>query len=228
MKPLVFDERHLHNLFKFKIYFYYTEIILCVHLQKDLFRIFMEDLLSNLSTYGYIALFVYSLGGGFVGLMGAGVLAYTGHMDLSIAIFVAFLANFIGDILLVYMGRYNKKDVMVYMHKHKRKLALSHILMRKHGSWVIFMQKYIYGVKTLIPLAIGLTKYDFRKFIILNLFASAIWAIVVGTVSYMAGEAIKSAYEVIAQRPYIAPVILLTLVALIWWYLSAKTVKKKK
>lgn len=185
----------------------------------------MEDLLSNLSTYGYIALFIYSLGGGFVGLMGAGVLSYTGHMDLGIAIFVAFLANFIGDILLVYMGRHNKKDVMTYMHKHRRKLALSHILMRKHGSWVIFLQKYIYGVKTLIPLAIGLTKYDFKKFIILNFFASAAWAVSVAVVSYMAGEAIKSAYESISEKPYIAPLVLLTIAGLIWWYLSAKTKK---
>jgi len=185
----------------------------------------MEDMLSNLETYGYVVLFLYSFGGGFIALMGAGVLSYTGHMDLSTSILVAFVANFIGDLVLFYMGRYNKKDVMVYMHKHKRKLALSHILMKKHGSWVIFLQKYVYGIKTLIPLAIGITKYDFKKFTLLNFFASAIWALVVGIGSYMAGEAIQSAYEVIAERPYIAPIILLSIVGLIWWYLSAKTKK---
>ena len=115
---------------------------------------------------------------------------------------------------------------MGYLHKHKRKLALSHILMKKHGSWVIFLQKYVYGIKTLIPLAIGITKYDLKKFVLLNLFASALWALVVGLGSYMAGEAIKSAYEIIAERPYLAPVVLFSIVGLIWWYLSAKTVKK--
>ncbi len=185
----------------------------------------MEEMLSNLETYGYLILFLYSFGGGFLALMGAGVLSYAGHMDLTTAILVAFVANFIGDTVLFYMGRYNKKDVMVYMHKHKRKLALSHILMKKHGSWVIFMQKYIYGIKTLIPLAIGLTKYDFKKFTFFNFFASAIWALVVGVGSYMAGEAIKSAYEIIAARPYLAPVVLVGIISLIWWYLSAKTKK---
>ena len=185
----------------------------------------MEDMLTNLETYGYVVLFLYSFGGGFIALMGAGVLSYTGHMDLEIAILVAFVANFLGDLMLFYMGRYNKKDVMGYLHKHKRKLALSHILMKKHGSWVIFLQKYVYGIKTLIPLAIGLTKYDFKKFAVLNLFASAIWAVAIGVVSYMAGEMIKSAYEVIAERPYIAPIALLSIIALIWWYLSANTKK---
>lgn len=185
----------------------------------------MEDMLSNLENYGYLILFLYSFGGGFLALMGAGVLSYTGHMDLTTSILIAFVANFIGDLVLFYMGRYNKKDVLAYMHKHKRKLALSHLLMKRHGSWVIFLQKYVYGVKTLIPLAIGITKYDFKKFAVLNLFASAIWALVVGLGSFMAGEAIISAYEMISQRPYIAPLVLLTIVAIIWWYLSAKTKK---
>jgi len=186
----------------------------------------MEGMLENLETYGYIVLFLYSFGGGFVALMGAGVLSYTGHMDLTTAIVIAFTANFLGDMMLFYMGRYHKKDVIKYMHKHKRKLALSHILMKKHGSWVVFLQKYVYGIKTLIPLAIGITKYDMKKFAILNLFASALWALVVGVGSFMAGEAIKSGYEVIAERPWIAPVVLFSVVGLIWWYMSAKTKKK--
>ena len=185
----------------------------------------MDDMLHNLETYGYIVLFLYSFGGGFVALMGAGVLSYTGHMDLTTSILVAFVANFIGDMVLFYMGRYNKKEVMVYMHKHKRKLALSHILMRKHGSWVIFLQKYVYGIKTLIPLAIGITKYDLKKFAVLNLIAAALWSVVIGFGSFMAGEVIRSAYDVIAQKPWIAPVALISIVALTWWYLSAQTKK---
>ncbi len=185
----------------------------------------MEDMLTNLETYGYVVLFLYSFGGGFIALMGAGVLSYTGHMNLEAAILVAFVANFLGDIMLFYMGRYNKKDVMAYLHKHRRKLALSHVLMKKHGSWVVFLQKYVYGIKTLIPLAIGLTKYDFKKFAILNLFASAIWAVSIGVISYMAGEMIKSAYQIIAERPYIAPIALISIIIAIWWYLSAHTKK---
>ena len=185
----------------------------------------MEGMLENLETYGYVVLFLYSFGGGFVALMGAGVLSYTGHMDLSTPIAVAFVANFLGDTMLFYMGRYHKKEVIAYMHKHKRKLALSHLLMKRNGSWVVFLQKYVYGIKTLIPLAIGITKYDFKKFTILNFFASAVWALVVGIGSYMAGEAIRSGYEVIAERPWIAPAVLFSVVGLIWWYLSSKTKK---
>ncbi len=183
-------------------------------------------MLTNLATYGYIVLFLYSLGGGFVALMAAGVLSYMGKMDLATSIAVAFTANFIGDALLFYMGRYHKSDMMTYLHKHKRKLALSHLLMKKHGSWIIIIQKYVYGIKTLIPIAIGLTKYDFTKFNILNAIAAALWAVAVGYGSFLAGDALTSAYNVIAERPYIAPLILFSLVGLLWFYLSRATKKR--
>ncbi|MEA1920532.1 MAG: DedA family protein [Campylobacterota bacterium] len=186
----------------------------------------MEDMFSSLSTYGYIGLFLYSLGGGFVGLLAAGVLSYAGKMDIATSIAIAFVANFLGDMLLFYMSRYQKGDMHNYLKKHRRKLALSHILMKKYGSWVIFIQKYVYGIKTLIPLAIGLTKYDIRRFSVLNLMASAIWALVVGYGSYASGSALMSAYEVIAERPYIAPLILVAFASLLWWYLSSATKKK--
>ena len=74
----------------------------------------MDDMLTNLSTYGYVVVFLYSLGGGFVALLGAGVLSYMGKMDLGLSMAVAFTANFIGDALLFYMSRYHKSEMMEY------------------------------------------------------------------------------------------------------------------
>lgn len=186
----------------------------------------MEDMLSNLVTYGYIGLFLYSLGGGFVALMAAAVLASQGKMDITIVMGVAFVANFVGDTLLFYMARYHKNDMMNYLRTHRRKLALSHILMKRHGSWVIYMQKFVYGIKTLIPLAIGITKFPFVKFTINNFFATIVWVIVVGLGSYLAGNVLMSGYQVIADRPYLAPVILFTIAGLIWFYMSWATKKR--
>ena len=152
----------------------------------------MDDILGNLATYGYMALFLYSLGGGFVGLVAAGVLSYMGKLDITITIAVAFMGNMLGDILLFWMTRYQKSMMMEGMKKHRRKLALSHILMKKHGDWVVFIQKFIYGLKTIIPIAMALTKYDFKKFIFLNIFAAALWALVFGVASYYFGAPLKA------------------------------------
>ncbi len=152
----------------------------------------MEDILSSLSTYGYIILALYSFGGGMVALIGAGILSSIGKMDISTSIFVASLFNFIGDSVLFYLSQTNKKEVMGYMHKHKRKIAYTNLLMRKYGWLAVFLQKYIYGVKTLVPIVMGLTKYDFRKFVTLNLFASIVWGLVVGLVSFYFSTAVRA------------------------------------
>ncbi|WP_108061549.1 DedA family protein [Poseidonibacter lekithochrous] len=152
----------------------------------------MEDLIRD---WGYIALFAYSFGGGFVGLVFAGVLSYAGDLNLYISILVAGTANFLGDQFLFFLARKNKSYAKDMMSKYGRKIALAHIMMRKYGSLVVFIQKYIYGIKTLIPLAMGLTKYSAIKFTIFNVIATMLWGLVVGYASYTAGEYILSAAD---------------------------------
>ncbi len=151
----------------------------------------MEDILTSLSTYGYIILAFYSFGGGMVALIGAGILSAMGKMDISSAILIATVANFVGDSVLFYLSQVNKKEVMSYMKKHKRKIAYTNLLMRKYGWLAVFLQKYIYGVKTLVPIVMGLTKYDFKKFVTLNFFASIVWGLVVGLISFYFSTAVR-------------------------------------
>ncbi|HIP54525.1 MAG TPA: DedA family protein [Sulfurimonas autotrophica] len=186
----------------------------------------MEDTFSNLATYGYIGLFIYSLGGGFIGIVAASVLSFMGKMDLTISITIAFLGNALGDILLFWLTRYQKTMMVDSLRKHRRKLALAHILIKKHGDWVIFIQKFIYGLKTIVPIAIALTKYDFKKFVILNFFAAGVWALAFGLSSYYFGAVLSKLAVYISQNKWIAPVILFTIGGLVWLYLEKATKKK--
>ena len=183
-------------------------------------------MLNNLATYGYAVVFLYSLGGGFLALLGAGVLSFMGKMDITLSITIAFIANFIGDGLLFYMARYHKREMMEYLSKHKRKLAFSHLLLKRRGSWIIVIKKFIYGLKTLIPLAIGLSKYSFLKFSLYNAIGAFIWAMVVGGLSYLFGGALIEGYKMLSDKPYLAPVMLLLVGGSVWFYLSQATKRK--
>lgn len=185
----------------------------------------MQEMLTNLSTYGYIVLFLYSLGGGFVALLAAGVLSFMGKMDLTLSISIAIIANILGDTLTFYLTRYHKKEMMGYLKKHRRKLAFSNKLFRKNGSWIIIVKKFIYGLKTLVPLAIGLSKYSFIKFSIYNTIGAVIWGVSIGGLSYIFANAIVNTYDVIATKPYIAPIVLLAVGGGAWLYLTIATKK---
>lgn len=188
----------------------------------------MEDMLSNITTYGYIGLFLYSLGGGFLALMAASVLSYMGKMDLATSMAIAFTANVLGENLLFYVARNQKAEMHEYLKKHRRKLALAHIMMKKYGSWIILIQKFIYGIKTLIPIAIALTKYDVKKFTIFNTLAAIPWTFAVGFTSYYFGQAIVNLYNLIVAKPYIAVIIIGGIIGALWLYMSMATKKKVK
>jgi len=187
----------------------------------------MEDMLTSLSTYGYIILFLYSFGGGFLALSAASVLSFTGQMNFEITLLVAFISNAIGDAVLFTVARNSKKDVMAYLKKHRRKLALSHILIKRHGSKVIVFQKFIYGVKTLVPLAIGLTNYNMRSFMIVNVFASMLWALVVGFISFYSAASIISIFENFEEHKFVFFGVLFSIFALIYYYFARVTKKRR-
>jgi membrane protein DedA with SNARE-associated domain len=161
-----------------------------------------------------------------VAIIAAGILSYGGKMDLSTSIFIAFVANALGDSLLFYMSRNNKSQMMPYLKKHRRKLALSHILMKKYGDKIIFFQKFVYGIKTLIPIAIGFTKYSFTKFNVLNAISAAIWALLLGLGSYYAGGALTKVASYFSAYPLLAPLIIGTLLGALWYYFKIATKKR--
>jgi len=187
----------------------------------------VEDIINALLEYGYLILFAYSFGGGMVAIVAAGVLSYAGKMDLGTSIVVAAIANIIGSSFLFYMGRYNKQALMPYIKAHRRKLALSHVLMKKYGDKIIFIQKFIYGLKTLVPMTIGVTKYSQTKFHILNSISAIVWASVLGFGSYTAGELLMRIAAYFSENTFMAPLILLSILALIWLYFQKATQKKR-
>ena len=150
---------------------------------------------SFIHDWGYIALFLYSFGGGMLAIAIAGVFASSGELDITYVLIVATIANFIGDQFLFTIARNNKAYAKQMMQKHKRKIALAHLMMRKYGSWAILFQKYIYGIKTLIPLAIGLTKFDGKKFMLFNFIGTVIWSLVIGISAYFIGAIFLSSIE---------------------------------
>jgi len=109
----------------------------------------LEDTLTNLSTWGYVALAFFSFGGSLVVVAAAGVLSYMGEMNLYVSLAIAIIFNYIGDMFLFYLGKYHKADIKPYFEKHKRKIALSTLILRKYGVLAIFIQKFLYGIKTL-------------------------------------------------------------------------------
>jgi len=176
-----------------------------------------ENLIRLLKEYGYIILFVWSVMEGESGLVMAGILSHTGDMNLYLAILVAALGGFTGDQIYYYIGRLNKDWVLKELRAHRRKFAKARLLLRKYGIYVIFIQRFIYGMRTIIPMAIGVSGYDPKKYAIVNFISAFIWASLTIIPAYYFGEELLAILKWLKQHFYIAILLVITMWAILWY-----------
>jgi len=165
----------------------------------------MTDLLIELmKEYSYLILFIWSILEGESGLIMAGLLSASGDMNLPLSIFIAGLGGFTGDQIYFYIGRYNRSYVHKKFRNQRQKFALAHLLLKKYGWPIIFAQRYMYGMRTIIPIAIGLTRYDAKKFAIINLLSAWTWGAITITPVWYFGEHILELLKVAKNHWYYA------------------------
>jgi len=181
-----------------------------------------------LKTYGYIILFAWSILEGEAGLIMAGLLSHTGDMNMYIAIFVAGLGGFVGDQIYFYTGRFNKTYVHKKFKGQRRKFALAHILLQKYGWPIIFVQRYMYGMRTIIPISIGLTRYSAKTFAFINLISAWCWAAITIVPVWYFGEEILVILKWLKEHWYFALPFALAIGGSIIYYFHIMTKKKEK
>jgi membrane protein DedA with SNARE-associated domain len=157
-----------------------------------------------LKEYGYIILYFWSILEGEMGLVMAGIMTHTGNMNYFIAIFVAGLGGFTGDQCFFYLGRFNKRFMQKKLHNQRHKLAIASLLLRKYGWPIILLQRYLYGLRSIIPIAIGISNYSAKKFALINLISAWLWAGLIISPAYFYGQEILTLLSYAKQHWYYA------------------------
>lgn len=153
----------------------------------------MQEVLAKLELYGYVILFFSSFGGSFWGIMCAGILSSLGKLDLFASILIASSGNICGSMILLYLARFNKRFFKA--PKWRRRTLVVGCWFRKYGVVVFLLNKYIYAIKSLVPIVIGLSSYPLWKFWLWNSFSSLLWGVIMGCVGFFASNAIMKLFE---------------------------------
>lgn len=181
-----------------------------------------------LKEYGYVILFAWSILEGELGLIMAGLMAHEGSMNLYMAIFIAGIGGFVGDQIYFYIGRFNKSYVHQKFSGQRRKFALAHLLLKKYGWPIIFVQRYMYGMRTIIPISIGLTRYSAKMFAFINLISAWCWAAITIVPTWYFGEEILEVLKWAKEHWYFAAPFALIFGGSIIYYFNKASKKKEK
>jgi membrane protein DedA with SNARE-associated domain len=153
-----------------------------------------------LSAYGYGAvaalLTLESIGFPIPGatvLIAAAVYAgATDRLDISLIVAAAVAGAVIGDNAAYWLGRRTAATFLgrygPYVGLTDRKLRLGAALFQRHGGKVVFAARFIAFLRVVTMYAAGISRMDWRSFVLFNLAGSAAWALVFGVGAYHLGQ----------------------------------------
>ena len=144
-----------------------------------------------IASYGYAALAVGTFFEGETILVLGGVAAHRGYLELPLVILAAFLGTLFGDQLYFHIGRSHGIAFLEKRPAWKARSAKVLSLLERHQTWLILAFRFLYGLRTVTPFLIGASGVRPRRFLWLNLLGAAAWAVGVGCLGYVFGQAIE-------------------------------------
>ena len=154
--------------------------------------------------YGLLALFLIVMpesGGvplpGETALITAGVFASSGKLDITAVIAVAAAAAIVGDNLGYWIGRTGGRRLLERSRRvsrfSDRALPWAEDFFRRHGPKTIFLARFFSVLRVTAAWMAGISRMHWWTFFGWNAAGGICWALLVGLVSYYAGQAAADA-----------------------------------
>jgi membrane protein DedA with SNARE-associated domain len=139
---------------------------------------------SFITAYGYPALGIGTLlEGGMVGMI-AGGLAHRGYMQMPWVVCIIFGCAFCADQFFFQIGKRNGKTLLAKRPAWESKVNRVRLFLVTYNIIAVLGFRFIYGMRTITPIVIGASGFDTRRFVLLNLCSTLLWATVVGCSGY--------------------------------------------
>ncbi len=141
--------------------------------------------------YGYAAVFMGSLLEGESVLVMAGFAAHLGYLALPAVMITAVVGGFLGDQLFFYLGRrYGPTLLQRFPMLAARAARMQKLLQRFHMPLILGV-RFLYGLRTVGPMVIGMSGIAWPRFFLLNLAGAIVWAITIAGAGYLFGHALE-------------------------------------
>ena len=173
-----------------------------------------------LARYGLAAIFVGAGVEGEAVVVTGGLLAHQGIVPLWGAIVAAVAGSFVADQIFFQIGRRYRDHPRVRRIMARPAFAKALSAFERHPAWFTLIFRFLYGVRTISPIAVGTTNVAMRTFLPLNLLAAAMWGTLFTTLGYVFGDGIEALMGRLKPSPQtlgiIAGVVVLV-IAIRWW-----------
>jgi len=136
----------------------------------------------------YLITFIWTALEGETFVIFAGLAAQRGLLDFHLLFICAALGSLFGDQVFFFIGRYFGLRVIKRYPKLEPKLQKVTGILEKYSTSFILSYRFMYGVRNVSALAIGMSHLTWRRFFALNALASLLWSLVFCGGGYLFGD----------------------------------------
>lgn len=139
------------------------------------------------ASYGYLALFAGTFLEGESFFILGGIAARQGLLDPCAVALTALGGGLLGDQLFFLLGRWRGAELLSRSRRLARKAVAARRLVRRHAVPLMLLSRFLYGLRTVIPLACGTAGIPLGRFLLLNFISALLWTLCFGSLGYWFG-----------------------------------------
>lgn len=152
--------------------------------------------------------------------------AKMGYLNVIVVGILAFTGTLISDWMWFFIGRNRAKKLLFKKEKLNKTAQKVDVLLEKYPYLILLGYRYIYGLRTVIPMIIGMSNIKIKKFIAFSIFTVAVWTLIFTSLGFLFGSVIESRMEMI-QNYQLKFVIVLICVGLVGGFILRRYSKRK-
>lgn len=167
-------------------------------------------------TLGAVTVFIGGAIEGEAVFIAAGYAVSQGLLAWKSTFLLAVLGGTLGDHLFYLLGRLYGASLIRSFPWLRRLRAHATVLLRRWGRGAAFLMRFAYGLRMVLPLTMGATRFPVRFFLPFNILGAVAFASVYLSLGYFFGEVAEEALARLGALRLWIPVLILALGALAW------------
>lgn len=186
------------------------------------------DAMQLLAKYGYLIILVWTFLEGETIVIVAG--AASGALGLNpwLIVLSSFCGSFLSDQFMFSLGKYKGEAVLGYFPRIARNVDRAAKLFKRYDTILILGFRFVYGVRNVTPILLGISGVSHKKFFILNMIGASIWALTFTFGGLYAGRAFTRLMENVGHGILFGILGLLSLAGALWFIRARMSVKRAR
>lgn len=183
------------------------------------------DIFDLLGRFGYAAIVGLTFLEGETIVILAGVFSKRLGLAPELIAVAAFCGSFASDQLMFSLGKYKGDSMLRRFPRLGSNIDRAAKLFKKYDTALILGFRFVYGVRNVTPILLGISGVSHKKFFFLNFIGAAVWAISFTYGGLYLGQAFVRAVGHFGKGFLIFLALLVVIGGLVWFIRARSTVK---